>query len=149
MGQLLLRGYRMLGQCCGRCGTILLQDKQQQLHCVACQELDGDPSTGGSPRSPSTPPPPPRQPAAPRPEHCEGAAMGLRGAPPDPPGPPEPPEAVGAARAAVLQKLGWAARELPRAVSVEASTQLCALVRACAEALGGLQALGPPPGSPP
>uniref|UniRef100_A0A663FLI6 Uncharacterized protein n=1 Tax=Aquila chrysaetos chrysaetos TaxID=223781 RepID=A0A663FLI6_AQUCH len=40
------------------CGTILLQDKQQQLYCVTCQELDSAPS------------PPPLQPAAPRPEHC-------------------------------------------------------------------------------
>ncbi|KAM9251661.1 geranylgeranyl transferase type-2 subunit alpha [Cariama cristata] len=47
MGQLLLRGYRMLGQCCPHCGTILLQDKQRQLHCVGCQELDCD--GGGGP----------------------------------------------------------------------------------------------------
>ncbi|XP_074991347.1 protein ZNRD2 isoform X2 [Calonectris borealis] len=124
--------------------TILLQDKQQQLYCVTCQDLDCDGGGGGpAPEPAATPPPPPRQPAAPRPEHCEGAATGLRGAPPSPPGPPGE-AAVGAARAAVLEKLGWAARELPRTASAEGSTQLCALVRACAEALGGLQALAPP-----
>uniref|UniRef100_A0A8B9MID4 Uncharacterized protein n=1 Tax=Accipiter nisus TaxID=211598 RepID=A0A8B9MID4_9AVES len=47
MGQLLLRGYRMLGRCCPHCGTILLQDKQQQLYCVTCQELDCDGEGGG------------------------------------------------------------------------------------------------------
>ncbi|XP_074874457.1 protein ZNRD2 isoform X1 [Buteo buteo] len=148
MGQLLLRGYRMLGRCCPHCGTILLQDKQQQLYCVTCQELDCDGEGGGpAPEPPAAPSPPPLQPAAPRPEHCEGAATGLRGASAssssDPPGPPEE-GAVGAARAAVLEKLGWAARELPRTASAEGSTHLCALVRACAEALVGLRALAPP-----
>ncbi|XP_033927706.1 protein ZNRD2 [Melopsittacus undulatus] len=138
MGQLLLRGYRMLGRCCPHCGTILLQDKDQKLHCVTCQDLDCDGSSAPEPSAAS----PPRPPAPPRPEHCEGAAAGLRGAPPG------PPEAVALAHAAVLDKLGWAARELPRTTSTEASTQLCALVRACAEALGGLRALGPPAGPP-
>ncbi|XP_030357968.1 protein ZNRD2 isoform X2 [Strigops habroptila] len=123
--------------------TILLQDKDQKLYCVSCQDLDCDGGTAPEPAAASSPPPP-RHPAAPRPEHCEGAATGLRGAPP---GPPEA-AALAAARAAVLDKLGWAARELPRTASAEGSAQLCALVRACAEALGGLQALAPP-GSPP
>ncbi|XP_074424132.1 LOW QUALITY PROTEIN: protein ZNRD2 [Larus michahellis] len=149
MGELLLRGYRMLGSCCPRCGTILLQDKQQQLLCVACQDPE-------APDALSAPSPPPH-PAAPRPEHCEGAATALRGGRGEPPppsaSPTAPPQphgggAVGAARAAVLEKLGWAARELPRTSSAEASAQLCALVRACAEALGGLQALGPPHAPP-
>ncbi|XP_074786392.1 protein ZNRD2 isoform X2 [Athene noctua] len=140
--------------------TILLQDKQQQLHCVTCQGLDcdGEGGVAPAPPGPPSPPPPPRaHPAAPRPEHCEGAATGLRAAaaspPPPPPGPPRQEEeeeeeeaaAVGAARAAVLRKLRWAARELPRTASAEGSAHLCALVRACAEALGGLQALAPPP----
>ncbi|XP_061200418.1 protein ZNRD2 isoform X1 [Neopsephotus bourkii] len=144
MGQLLLRGYRMLGRCCPHCGTILLQDKDQKLHCVSCQDRDFDGSPAPEPTTASSPPPQ-RHAAPPRPEHCEGAATGLRGAPP--PGPPEA-AAVALARAAVLDKLGWAARELPRTASTEGSAQLCALVRACAEALGGLQALAPP-GSPP
>ncbi|XP_034062493.1 protein ZNRD2 [Gymnodraco acuticeps] len=42
MGGYLLKGYRMLGDCCDVCGTILLQDKQQKLYCVSCQELDSD-----------------------------------------------------------------------------------------------------------
>lgn len=69
MGDYLLRGYRMLGETCAECGvsrgtwgcrgagppgseprrltpvcpqTILLQDKQRKVYCVACQELDSD-----------------------------------------------------------------------------------------------------------
>lgn len=106
---------------------------------------------------PPAPPPPPLSapsPAPPRPEHCEGAAAVFRGAPPAAPEPPEPPggggeDAVGAARAALLQKLLWAARELPRTGSAEASAHLCHLIRACADALGGLQALEPPRGTAP
>ncbi|KAM8900205.1 protein ZNRD2 [Spinachia spinachia] len=42
MGDYLLKGYRMLGECCDVCGTILLQDKQHKNYCVSCQELDSD-----------------------------------------------------------------------------------------------------------
>ncbi|XP_064359339.1 protein ZNRD2 [Dromaius novaehollandiae] len=164
MGEYLLRGYRMLGECCPDCGTILLQDKQRQLYCVACQELDSDadkddPALSAQAalsqarehqRAGASPGP---RPAARRPEHCEGAAppepaaMAATAAaapPPAEPGPPEEAAVLAAARAAVLRKLGWAARELPRCSSAEAAVQLCALVRACAEALRGLRGLAPP-----
>ncbi|XP_056366345.1 protein ZNRD2 isoform X2 [Oenanthe melanoleuca] len=139
MGALLLRGYRMLGSSCPQCGTILLQDREQRLLCVTCQDPEG-PGGGNAPA-----PPPAPSPAAPRPEHCEGAAAAFRGARAGPPG--SPGGAVGAARAAVLQKLLWAAQELPRTASAEGSAQLCQLVRACADALGGLQALETPLGA--
>lgn len=71
MGEYLLKGYKMLGECCDLCGvsdvfcggslkktcrsnvfvkllwffcvqTILLQNKQQKNYCVSCQELDSD-----------------------------------------------------------------------------------------------------------
>ncbi|KAK9536445.1 hypothetical protein VZT92_006221 [Zoarces viviparus] len=42
MGDYLLKGYRMLAECCDVCGTILLQDKQHKNYCVSCQELDSD-----------------------------------------------------------------------------------------------------------
>ncbi|MGH0144190.1 UNVERIFIED_CONTAM: hypothetical protein FKN15_005905 [Acipenser sinensis] len=42
MGGYLLKGYRMLGECCEECSTILMQDKQKKNYCVACQELDSD-----------------------------------------------------------------------------------------------------------
>ncbi|XP_066466444.1 protein ZNRD2 [Tiliqua scincoides] len=100
MGDHLLQGYRMLGDCCPDCGTILLQDKQKKLYCVACQELNSDvdkdnPALNAqaalsqvrehqlaSNADEATSPeylsslPTPRH--VPRPEHCEGAASGLR-----------------------------------------------------------------------
>ncbi|XP_068779769.1 protein ZNRD2 [Struthio camelus] len=164
MGEYLLRGYRMLGQCCPDCGTILLQNKQQQLYCVACQELDSDvdkddPALNAQAalsqarehrRAGAAPGPPAAGPAARRPERCEGAAPPEAAAAPGaevaaaPGAEAAGAEAVAAARAALLHKLGWAARELPRTASAEASVQLCTLVRACAEALRGLQGLAPP-----
>ncbi|NWY98320.1 SSA27 protein, partial [Loxia curvirostra] len=47
MGALLLRGYRMLGSSCPVCGTVLLQDKEQRLLCVSCQDPEGGHGTGG------------------------------------------------------------------------------------------------------
>lgn len=40
MGDYLLKGYKMLASSCDDCGCILLQDKQNQLHCVACNECE-------------------------------------------------------------------------------------------------------------
>ncbi|XP_052617231.1 protein ZNRD2 [Peromyscus californicus insignis] len=161
MGDYLLRGYRMLGDTCADCGTILLQDKQRKIYCVACQELDSDvdkdnpalnaqaalsqarehqlasatePATG----SRATP-----QPPVPRPEHCEGAAAGLKAAAQGPPLPAAPPNAdvVASTQTALLQKLTWASVELGSSTSLETSVQLCGLIRACAEALCSLKQL--------
>ncbi|KAK0145409.1 Sjoegren syndrome/scleroderma autoantigen 1 [Merluccius polli] len=113
MGDYLLKGYKMLGECCDICGTILLQDKQQKNYCVSCQELDSDidkdnPALNAQAalsqvreRQLSSQPPQPEPNGGPsgiqasgsvplpRPEHCEGAAAGLRGAllPAPPPAP--------------------------------------------------------------
>ncbi|XP_070699712.1 protein ZNRD2 [Pempheris klunzingeri] len=116
MGDYLLKGYKMLGECCDVCGTILLKDRQQKNYCVSCQELDSDvdkdnpalnaqaalsqvrerqlasqsPATSQAPElngGPST-----AQASAvpqPRPEHCEGAAAGGRAVLP-PPAVPSP-----------------------------------------------------------
>lgn len=40
MGDYLLKGYKMLATVCGVCSTILLQDRQSQIYCVACMEVD-------------------------------------------------------------------------------------------------------------
>jgi len=40
MGDYLLKGYKMLATNCRLCYTIELQDKQGQIYCVACQEID-------------------------------------------------------------------------------------------------------------
>ncbi|XP_029106614.1 protein ZNRD2 [Scleropages formosus] len=104
MGDYLLKGYKMLGECCERCETILLQDRQKKNYCVACQELDSDVDkdnpalnaqaalsqvrerqlatqaplqvNGAPSSSPSL-----SAPGLPRPEHCEGAASAMRGPP--------------------------------------------------------------------
>ncbi|KAI4882162.1 hypothetical protein NFI96_021727 [Prochilodus magdalenae] len=102
MGDYLLKGYKMLGECCELCGTILLQDKQKKNYCVACQELDSDVDKdnpalnaqaalsqvrerqlAAQPHPQATNGAPLTEPALsitglPRPEHCEGAASGLR-----------------------------------------------------------------------
>ncbi|XP_060764487.1 protein ZNRD2 [Neoarius graeffei] len=108
MGDYLLKGYKMLSDCCDTCGTILLQDKQKKNYCVACQELDSDidkdnPALNAqaarsqvrerqlanhhplnaNEATPTVPEAPPSS----RPEHCEGAASGLRALPPPPPQP--------------------------------------------------------------
>ncbi|XP_065114165.1 protein ZNRD2 [Paramisgurnus dabryanus] len=194
MGDYLLKGYKMLGECCELCGTILMQDKQKKNYCVACQELDSDvdkdnpalnaqaalsqvrerqlatqllPESNGS----SSGEPPLSITGQPRPEHCEGAASGLRGPlptiqptplpvpptttnflpPPNPPLQPALPSgssnallnhpALSSAEEAVLHKLRWATQELQHSVSVEASIQLCSLIRGCAESLRSLKEL--------
>ncbi|XP_076875646.1 protein ZNRD2 isoform X1 [Brachyhypopomus gauderio] len=113
MGDYLLKGYKMLGECCELCGTILLQDKQKKNYCVACQELDSDidkdnpalnaqaalsqvrerqlatqplPEVNGGTTSDA----PLSITGLPRPEHCEGAASGLRGPLPSVQPPPLP-----------------------------------------------------------
>lgn len=131
MGDYLLKGYKMLGECCDACGTILLQDRQQKNYCVSCQELDSDvdkdnPALNAQAalsqvreRQLAAQSPAPSQ--APelnggpgssishssgsvpqaRPEHCEGAAAGGRALLP-PPAVPTPPAPAAAAATTVL-----------------------------------------------
>uniref|UniRef100_A0A3Q0SZJ2 Zinc ribbon domain containing 2 n=1 Tax=Amphilophus citrinellus TaxID=61819 RepID=A0A3Q0SZJ2_AMPCI len=117
MGDYLLKGYKMLGECCEVCGTILLQDRQQKNYCVSCQELDSDIDKDNPALNPqaalsqvrerqlaSQSPAPSHTPELnespsssqgnmsvpqPRPEHCEGAAAGGR-TPLPPPAVPSP-----------------------------------------------------------
>lgn len=115
MGDYLLKGYKMLGECCDVCGTILLQDKQQKNYCVSCQELDSDvdkdnpalnaqaalsqvrerqlaaqsPAPSQVPELNGAPSSSQASVSVPRPEHCEGAAAGGRAALP-PPAVPSP-----------------------------------------------------------
>uniref|UniRef100_A0A3Q3XA75 Uncharacterized protein n=1 Tax=Mola mola TaxID=94237 RepID=A0A3Q3XA75_MOLML len=108
MGDYLLKGYKMLSECCDTCGTILLQNKQQKNYCVSCQELDSDidkdnpalnaqaalsqvrerqlaAQTPAPSQAPELTGGPSSSPASvPRPEHCEGAAAGGRAALPPP-----------------------------------------------------------------
>uniref|UniRef100_A0A3P9MII9 Zinc ribbon domain containing 2 n=1 Tax=Oryzias latipes TaxID=8090 RepID=A0A3P9MII9_ORYLA len=114
MGDYLLKGYKMLGDCCDACGTILLQDRQQKNYCVSCQEMDSDidkdnpalnaqaalsqvrerqlaaqtPEVNDGPSSSSSSTQASGSVPQPRPEHCEGAAAGGRTPLPPPAVPP-------------------------------------------------------------
>uniref|UniRef100_A0A7N5JRI0 Protein ZNRD2-like n=1 Tax=Ailuropoda melanoleuca TaxID=9646 RepID=A0A7N5JRI0_AILME len=171
MSEYLLKGYRMLGDCCEECGTILLQDKQKKLYCVTCQELNSDVdkdnpalnaqaalsqvrerqlaanSDGVASAECLSSLPPARQ--VPRPEHCEGAASGLRAPAPAPalPASVAAPAAaltlspLAAAEEALLQKISWASHQLQESATIERSIQLCSLIRSCAEALKSIEQL--------
>ncbi|XP_073208131.1 protein ZNRD2 isoform X2 [Lepidochelys kempii] len=153
--------------------TILLQDKQRKLYCVACQELNSDidkdnpalnaqaalsqvrehqlASTSEEAAPLGYLPAAHQQPHVPRPEHCEGAASGLRAAATaaaipqarPAPTPALPASPLAAAEDAILQKLGWASQELQHSASIELSLQLCSLIRSCAESLKCLKELTP------
>ncbi|XP_068187530.1 protein ZNRD2 [Antennarius striatus] len=110
MGDYLLKGYKMLGECCDVCGTILLQNKQKKNYCVSCQELDSDldkdnpalnaqaalsqvrerqlasqfAAPSQAPELNGVPGSSQTSVSVPRPEHCEGAAAGGRAAVPPP-----------------------------------------------------------------
>ncbi|XP_037584648.1 protein ZNRD2-like [Cebus imitator] len=82
------------------------------------------------------------QPPVPPPERCEGAEAGLKAAQGSPP-PAVPPNAdiMACTQTALLQKPTWASAELGASTSLETSIQLRGLIRACTEALCGLQQL--------
>ena len=44
MGDYMLKGYRMLDKLCEECGTILLLNRSDEFHCVACTELSSETS---------------------------------------------------------------------------------------------------------
>ncbi|KAL5104828.1 Armadillo repeat-containing protein 2 [Taenia crassiceps] len=44
LGQYLLKGWRMLEDCCPVCDTILLMSRDGALYCVGCSEVDTQPS---------------------------------------------------------------------------------------------------------
>ncbi|XP_072887412.1 protein ZNRD2 [Hemitrygon akajei] len=168
MGDYLLKGYRMLADCCAECGTVLLQDKKQKSYCVACQELNSDVDKDNPALNPQAAltqvrerqrlyngqpeqlygsrPTPDRQVGASSPELPEPGAPFLVPRPVAPDAsapPPSVPEAGAPAEAerAVLRKMAWACAELERAASVEYSAQLCGLIRSCADSLHSLKRL--------
>ncbi|KAG8437820.1 hypothetical protein GDO86_008502 [Hymenochirus boettgeri] len=149
MGDYLLKGYRMLGDSCETCGTILLQDKQKKLLCISCQELDSDtekdnpvlnsqaalsqvrerqlclqPFLENPPAQSATKPKPVPDSIPVNPSHTSLSS-----------------EAIVVAETALLDKLHWASQQLESACSVEYSTQLCALIGSCAQSLRSLREL--------
>ncbi|XP_073515577.1 protein ZNRD2 isoform X2 [Phyllobates terribilis] len=148
MGDYLLKGYRMLGESCDTCGTILLQDRQKKLLCISCQELDSDTekdnpvlnsqaalsqvrehrlSLQDSPilDAPSVVPP----------------VTILDSDPIDDVHAGNVPDPVASAESALLEKMTWATHQLKETSSVEHSVQLCTLIGTCAQSLKALRDL--------
>ncbi|XP_035289912.1 uncharacterized protein LOC118236024 isoform X1 [Anguilla anguilla] len=134
------------------------QVRERQLAAHPLPLVSGTPPSDASPSVPGLP----------HPEHCEGVASGLRGPLPEQPnttsslpGPAPslpttaPPNqrsksqvalpghhsTTFCAEEAVLQKMRWASQELQHSASVEASIQLCNLIRCCADSLRSLRDL--------
>ncbi|KAM5138332.1 protein ZNRD2 isoform 2-T2 [Mantella aurantiaca] len=148
MGDYLLKGYRMLGESCDTCGTILLQDRQKKLLCISCQELDSDTEKDNPALNPQAALSQVR-------EH----QLSLEDNPaPDFPACVLPstnidpvqanvtvssnltvPDAILSAEAALLEKISWASQQLKESSSVEYSSQLCSLIGLCAQSMRLLQ----------
>ncbi|XP_056383444.1 protein ZNRD2 isoform X2 [Hyla sarda] len=148
MGDYLLKGYRMLGDCCETCGTILLQDRQKKLLCISCQELDSDTEKDNPVLNPQAALSQVREhqlslherpvrdvPAVvnpvtnPKPGPVHAAVVN------------DVPQPIVSAENALLEKLSWATHQLKEASSVEYSAQLCALIGTCAQTLKSLRDL--------
>uniref|UniRef100_A0A8C5Q7N8 Zinc ribbon domain containing 2 n=1 Tax=Leptobrachium leishanense TaxID=445787 RepID=A0A8C5Q7N8_9ANUR len=140
MGDYLLKGYKMLGESCDTCGTILLQDRQKKFLCVSCQELDSDTEKDNPVLNPQAALSQVR-------EHqlCHQARDQPRQDNIPPPHPQaalsERPSLNHFAETALLEKMKWASMQLQEAASVEYSTQLCALIGSCAQSLQSLRDL--------
>ncbi|KAI1902630.1 hypothetical protein AGOR_G00017930 [Albula goreensis] len=136
MGDYLLKGYKMLGECCEQCGTILLQDKQKKNYCVSCQELDSDIDKDNpalNAQAALSQGPAPSLTATASPIQLSQSPAALTGRAHNP--------TMLCAEEAVLQKMRWATQELQQSTSVEASIQLCGLIRSCADSLRSLREL--------
>ncbi|KAG8563493.1 hypothetical protein GDO81_016101 [Engystomops pustulosus] len=148
MGDYLLKGYRMLGESCDMCGTILLQDRQKKLLCISCQELDSDTEKDNPVLNPQAAlsqvrehqlslqdNPVPDVPAAvtsvPIPDSGPVNAVVSFSV----------PNAIVSAENELLEKMSWATHQLKETSSVEYSSQLCTLIGSCAQSLKSLREL--------
>ncbi|XP_075044855.1 protein ZNRD2 [Mixophyes fleayi] len=148
MGDYLLKGYRMLGDSCDTCGTILLQDRQKKLLCVSCQDLDSDTEKDNPVLNPQAALSQVREHQLPLQEnHVHDpptAAIPRTNFDPAPINPvtsPIVPDPILSAETALLEKISWASHQLRESSSVEYSSQLCALIGTCAESLRSLRDL--------
>ncbi|XP_063801254.1 protein ZNRD2 isoform X2 [Pseudophryne corroboree] len=149
MGDYLLKGYKMLGDCCDSCGTILLQDRQKQLLCVSCQDLDSDTEKDNPALNPQAALSQVREHRLPLQDNhvrdLPTAASPRTNIVPVPENPvnttPNVPEPILVAETALLEKISWASNQLKETSSVEYSSQLCALIGTCAESLRSLKDL--------
>ncbi|KAM9301763.1 protein ZNRD2 [Gastrophryne carolinensis] len=169
MGDYLLKGYRMLGDSCEECGTILLQDRQRKLLCISCQELDSDTEKDNPALNPQAalsqvreqqlslqdaPVPDIASSALPRsnmdsvsvnpvpPPSVPVPPLSVTVSAPSVPVPPSSiPVPIHSAEAALLEKITWATHQLKETSSVEFSSQLCNLIGSCAQTLRSLRDL--------
>ncbi|XP_053304557.1 protein ZNRD2 [Spea bombifrons] len=146
MGDYLLKGYKMLGEGCDTCGTILLQDRQKKMLCVSCQELDSDTEKDNpalnhqaalsqvrehqmslQPCHDITPAPQLQAPPIPKStsDHVASTSDPMH----------TTPDPIQTAESALLDKMFWASQQLQGTPSVEYSSQLCALIGSCAQSL--------------
>ncbi|XP_075693009.1 protein ZNRD2 isoform X2 [Rhinoderma darwinii] len=148
MGNYLLKGYRMLGDSCETCGTILLQDRQKKLLCISCQELDSDTEKDNPVLNPQAALSQVREhqlslqdntvrdmPAAVTPvaNFDVGLVAAITAT--------DVSDPVVSAEDALLEKISWATHQLKETSSVEYSSQLCALIGTCAQSLKSLRDL--------
>uniref|UniRef100_A0A3Q2XQJ7 Zinc ribbon domain containing 2 n=1 Tax=Hippocampus comes TaxID=109280 RepID=A0A3Q2XQJ7_HIPCM len=154
MGDYLLKGYKMLGECCDVCGTILLQDRTHKNYCVSCQELDSDVDKDNPALNAQAALSQVRErrlaaqsPAPSDPAYVNGDAGGRVAAVPQ----PRPDAALRPlaqrpvlqdAEEAVLSKMRWASSQLQTCASLESSIQLCNLISSCAASLRSLREIG-------
>uniref|UniRef100_A0A3P9NMS2 Zinc ribbon domain containing 2 n=1 Tax=Poecilia reticulata TaxID=8081 RepID=A0A3P9NMS2_POERE len=149
MGDYLLKGYKMLGDCCEACGVSrtgpdfkscvmrgdwiwnVSSDISPAL--TSSAKISFSRSSVSSQAGVSVP--------QPRPEHCEGAAAGGRALLPPPVVASTLQPALEEAEEAVLTKLRWATTQLQSSASLEASIQLCSLIGSCANSLRSLREL--------
>ncbi|XP_069596374.1 protein ZNRD2 [Ranitomeya imitator] len=148
MGDYLLKGYRMLGESCDTCGTILLQDRQKKLLCISCQELDSDTEKDNPVLNPQAALSQVREhrislqdnPILDAPSAVPPVTL-PDSAPADDVGAGHVPDPIASAESALLEKMNWATRQLKATSSVEHSSQLCALIGTCAQSLKSLRDL--------
>ncbi|XP_066438664.1 protein ZNRD2 isoform X2 [Eleutherodactylus coqui] len=148
MGDYLLKGYRMLGESCDTCGTILLQDRQKKLLCISCQELDSDTEKDNPVLNPQAALSQVREHQLSLQETpvCEVPAAvtlvtNLNSGPVDAIVATNGPDPIVSAESALLEKMSWATHQLKETSSVEYSSQLCALLGTCAQSLKSLRDL--------
>ncbi|KAM3920585.1 protein ZNRD2 isoform 2-T2 [Leptodactylus fuscus] len=153
MGDYLLKGYRMLGESCDMCGTILLQDRHKKLLCISCQELDSDTEKDNPVLNPQAALSQVREhqlslqdnpvcdvPAAVVPAAVTPVTI-LESSPVNASTTSNDPDHLVSAESALLEKMSWATHQLKETSSVEYSSQLCALIGTCAQSLKSLRDL--------
>ncbi|CAH2324836.1 Hypothetical predicted protein [Pelobates cultripes] len=152
MGDYLLKGYKMLGDSCDTCGTILLQDRQKKLLCVSCQELDSDTEKDNPVLNPqaalsqvrehqlslhpcqvNTPAVDSQAASITRPTLNNISSISDSN--------PVASDTIQFSESALLEKMRWASLQLQETPSVEYSAQLSALIGTCAQSLRSLRDL--------